>query len=260
MASDLLFVTRPDGTPVKYDVGDHQRDPIILEPSCVALVSTAERFTLPQDLGAHVSVKWSLARLGILVLTGGFVNPGFGYTEVDGKWQAVPDERLHFLVANLGNEPQVLIPDSTILASLQFVTIVGAAGNRPVASTQRLISSAYGPDAPLKALSLFPQFAAQREDLGNLDERMDRVERGALPLVTFGVYLLAVTFLGVILNASLSLVSDARVSRLAHAVPRDWPFALLGVTFLVCVTVMFKKILDVVTEVVRRPRRRRHQG
>lgn len=247
MATDLLFITNSDGVPLKYEVGNHRTEPVILEPSGVAMVSTTERFRLPQDLGAHVSVKWSLSRVGVLVLTGGFINPGFGYKKIAGKLEPSPDERLHFLIVNLGSEPHVLIPRSTSLASLQFVTIIGSAENKVADSLQSEII-AEDANAPAKALSLFPQFSSQKELLDRLDERLSRVENGTQPLVTFGIYLVAITFLGVILNATLGLASDSSVTRLARALPHNPSFTVIVVTLLIFLTVVSKRILDVLVE------------
>ncbi|WP_371872277.1 dCTP deaminase domain-containing protein [Phytohabitans houttuyneae] len=261
MASDLLFITDPDGEPVKYAVGEHRIDPVILQPSSVALVSTKERFAFPSDIGAHVSVKWSWARKGVLVLTGGFVNPGFGFEWIGSRLEKSPDERLHFLIVNVGSEPQTLIPGITALASLQFATIVGESGNFPADSTQELISTKYAADAPNRALSLFPQLVEQNERLNRLSHRLERVEHGTAPLVTFGVYLLAVTFLGVLLNAGITFASDERVVKLSEEIPRTWPFALVAICAMGTVALIVKKILDVVIAALnaysRSPRRSR---
>src|SRR6185437_15096896 len=250
MASDLLFMTDSKGAPHKYGLGNHHTGPVILEPSCVALVSSHERFRLPEDLGASVSLKWSLARDGILVLTGGFVNPGFGYRKVDGRLVAVPDERLHFLIVNLSDESYVLTPHTTEAVSLQFFTIIGSAEHVIAESSQEQVA-AESPDAPNRALSLFPQLTAQRQLLEELQERVNRVENGTQPLVTFGIYLVSITFLGVILNGALSLVSDARVSKLAHAIPSNVSFTIIAVTFLLFLTVVSRKLLELLVELVR---------
>lgn len=49
----------------------------ILHPSSFVLASTIERITVPNDLMARVEGKSTLARMGILVHTAGFVDPGF---------------------------------------------------------------------------------------------------------------------------------------------------------------------------------------
>jgi dCTP deaminase len=52
----------------------------ILHPNTFALASTVEYMSLPDNLSAKVEGKSTLARMGILVHTAGFVDPGFDGT------------------------------------------------------------------------------------------------------------------------------------------------------------------------------------
>ncbi|RJQ36889.1 dCTP deaminase [Candidatus Parcubacteria bacterium] len=51
--------------------------PFILHPGDFVLASTMERITVPDDMVVRVEGKSTLARMGILVHTAGFVDPGF---------------------------------------------------------------------------------------------------------------------------------------------------------------------------------------
>lgn len=251
IANDLMFIPGPDGKHVKYGVGQQHIEAIILKEGEVALVSTAERFRLPEDVAAYVGTKWSLARRGLLVLTGDFVNPRFGLHLVGDDWEPADDERLHFLIVNLGSEPQALKPRSDSVVSLQFHKVLGDPGLIETGSTQRLISENYEASAPASALSLFPELNRQHEEIKELKEEIkglkvevERVENGFGPLVTFGVYLLAITFLGVILNSSIQLASDKRVVNLANEIPHGWAFAFIVIMGMICGTVVIKALID----------------
>lgn len=250
IASDLMFIPGPDGEHVKYNVGEHHPDAIILKEGEVALVSTSERFRLPGDISAYIGTKWSLARRGLLVLTGSFVNPRFGLRLTEGNWVPKDDERLHFLIANLGSEPQAILPESTSLASLQFHRVVGDPGMMVTSSTQNLIADDYEANSPASALSLFPELRRQRKAIEELKVSVEKVENGFAPLVTFGVYLLSVTFLGVILNSLLQFATDHRVATLAREVPHNLGFTIIAVTGIVCIAVIIKKFMDGLVAVI----------
>jgi deoxycytidine triphosphate deaminase len=250
LAGDLMFIPGPTGEHVKYNVGEYHPDAIILKEGEVALVSTVERFRLPADIGAYIGTKWSLVRRGLLVLTGSFVNPRFGLQLVGNSWEPKPDERLHFLIVNLGSEPQAISPGITSLVSLQFHRVLGDPGTDATPSTQRLIADDYEPNAPAAALSLFPELKRQREAIEELRVGVEKIENGFSPLITFGVYLLAVTFLGVVLNSSLQLATDHRVAALARDIPHNWPFTLVAVSAIAGIALVIKKIVDALVAVL----------
>lgn len=52
-------------------------EPFILHPHTFALTSTIEYVVVPDDLSLKVEGKSTLARMGILVHTAGFIDPGF---------------------------------------------------------------------------------------------------------------------------------------------------------------------------------------
>ena len=65
----------PEDYMEKIEVGDHT--PFILHPHTFALAATQERIRVPDDLSVKVEGKSTLARMGLLVHTAGFVDPGF---------------------------------------------------------------------------------------------------------------------------------------------------------------------------------------
>lgn len=58
-----------------YEMNDGEQ--FILHPNSFILASTLESVTVPDDMVLRVEGKSSLARMGILVHTAGFVDPGF---------------------------------------------------------------------------------------------------------------------------------------------------------------------------------------
>lgn len=250
LASDLMFVRGRGGVSTKYGPGEHHPDAIILNEGEVALVSSAERCRFPGDVAANISTKWDLARKGLLVLTGGFVNPRFGLQYAGEQWVPKEDERLHFLVVNLGAEPQSLTPNDTRLASVQFVSMVGDPGTETAPSTQQIIAEDYLPDAPVAALAVFRELRRQRKRLDRLTSSYDKLEHGFQPVLTFGIYLLAVTFLGVILNSVLQLASEQRVREVADLFAGHWVFAGIVAILIICLTILGKRFLDLAMFIV----------
>jgi deoxycytidine triphosphate deaminase len=258
IATDLMFVPDGKGGHTKVALGGTRKDPIVLAAGEVALVSTAERCCFPIDLGTHVSVKWDLARRGLLVLTGGFVNPGFGFRRDGEVWVPEDDERLHFLVVNVGSQPQALTPLETAIASLQFETLVGDPGVQPAGSTHVLIANTYKADTPSEFLALFPELARQRDTIDELARDVSRLEHGFQPVIMFGVYLFLVTLLGVVLSFSLQWINDSRVERFTDSLPTNWLFIVLAVVAIAASALVALRLIefvgDIVTKWISRPR------
>ena len=245
-----MFIRGPAGESTKYDLGQHHPDPIILNEGEVALVSTVEQCRFPSDVAASIATKWDMARKGLLVLTGGFINPRFGLTQVDGRWIPKDNERLHFLVVNLGAEPQALIPNETRLASVQFLSMIGDPDELVAPSTQAVIAREYPADAPVAALAVFRELRRQRSRLDQLNTSYERLEHGFQPLLTFGLYILAITFLGVILNGMFQLASEQRAKQFASMFAGHWPFTIVVTAIVIAIAVVVKALLDFLSRVL----------
>jgi deoxycytidine triphosphate deaminase len=244
IASDLMFVSGPRKS-VKYDVGEHRRDPIILRPGDTALLSSAEKFCVPWSLAIFISIKWSLARQGLLVLTGGFVNPGFGLVRSGRGWESADDERLHFYVVNVGDRERSLREGDTI-ASVTFARVAPQGQLIPADSTQRLIAESYGPTGALTGFGLIAQLAEQRRDLKAIEQRVGNIEGGLQPLVSFGVYVVAAALLGVVATALLQIVGTDSIRAAAAFVPRNWSYTVDLALILAAALVILKFTLDIV--------------
>jgi len=65
----------PEDYMEKIEIAEHE--PFILHPHTFALAATVEHIKVPADLSVKVEGKSTLARMGLLVHTAGFVDPGF---------------------------------------------------------------------------------------------------------------------------------------------------------------------------------------
>ena len=178
---------------------------VTLQPGDVATVASHERFCMPWTMAANIGVRFHFARRGLLVFTGLLVDPGFGL-EPDGAggWRPKPDERLEFFVANLGATPlEIRLGDTgDRVLSLQFFWVV------PPKEKQELPVSASEIVLNTDALSVF-------RDVRRLERRLDEetkqrkeesrrfeilfqgVRSATDQIVVFGVFLLAITVVGV---------------------------------------------------------------
>lgn len=194
----------------RYMRGQYGPRSFELLPGESAFVSTRERVHIPWDISANVGSKFSMAAKGLLILTGSVVDPGFGMVPSSaGSWQKCDDQRLHFVIANVGPEPINVGAESDSVATIQFYSIaeVPHSARREVESVGFLsIEEAFFND-PIAApvLAYFRQVTDLRRDVDAMAELSERNARraesavqGVNTVVLFGVYLLAVTIVGVL--------------------------------------------------------------
>lgn len=78
--SHLALIDPKRGFPADMMMDDHRvppEKPFIIHPGNFVLASTVEGITVPDDYVVCVEGKSTLARMGILVHTAGFIDPGF---------------------------------------------------------------------------------------------------------------------------------------------------------------------------------------
>ncbi|WP_371788341.1 dCTP deaminase domain-containing protein [Streptomyces griseoaurantiacus] len=125
LSDDLLVIPDSPGdsryTAVK---GENVVPEFTLAPGDTALISTIERFSLDFDITATIGDRFGLAAKGLLVLHGSSVHPGYGRAEdpEDGTWHPKDDERLYFIVANVGPK-NITMRKGDALAHLHFFDI-----------------------------------------------------------------------------------------------------------------------------------------
>jgi len=73
----LLDTKKPLPDHFMQNIKLKKNEPFIIHPGSFILASTVEYIKVPDDIVVNVEGKSSLARMGILVHTAGFVDPGF---------------------------------------------------------------------------------------------------------------------------------------------------------------------------------------
>jgi deoxycytidine triphosphate deaminase len=272
VAPDLMVIPEegyPDGR--RYGRGERPARPVILKPGDVAFVSTAERLCMPWDLAANLGIKFGFARNGVLVLTGLIVDPGFGLERTRfGRWTAKEDERLHFVLVNLGQREFVIQPGLDAIASLQFMHVEGPIKKKYVPSGTD-IDREFFSDAvnPMGRFALFHRLNEIQQEtkqrLERVDNRLEVIQSATDRVIVFGVYLFLVTLLVAATAAILSLFAADRVGdvvrHIGNAFPpqRRWPTAIVIAALVLAVGTTARGVLNVLTAFVqRRPRRRDH--
>ncbi len=220
--SSTFKTFRPTGGDARTTTG------FTLAPGDSAMISTEERFSLDFDISAMIGPKFRWSAKGLLVLHGSVAHPGYGREMKKGGWRVRDDERLYFVVANIGPGPILLKPGDPI-AYIQFFEVEYVHPQKTIdnGGFDELITSLFEPDPSNRdgGLSYFKNVrdlqtdvTALREEVkesrAQVDGRLDvlgalveRTRSSAETVVVFGVFLVAVTILGVVLNSVVSAVN-----------------------------------------------------
>jgi deoxycytidine triphosphate deaminase len=226
VAPDYLIA--PDGT--RYWPDDPAgltacRAPFSLHPGDVAFVSSIERLCMPLDLAGNIAQKFSVAREGLLVQCGLLVDPGYGMElRSDGSWapRKKRGERLHFQLANIGEESFRVVPGKTSIAGIQFLTLDGsvkAEGEKDadikIPTSDDLLEEMFGrgDTEPLAPLIFFPRtydlkskVEKLREDADDQRIELDSTRRSTEQLLVFGVFLVSITLFTVAVAALIDAI------------------------------------------------------
>jgi dCTP deaminase len=246
IADDFLIVPE-DGYPHgrRYKKGEHRTKPVILQPGEVAFLSTRERICIPWDVCANIGIKFGYARQGILVLTGLLVDPGFGLMPTsDGKWIQKTDERIHFLLANVGSNTVVINPGRDKLVSIQFFEVQEPSVKKYVPSGEDMEAEFFGEKSTNEpGLAFFRHMTTAMTEIKGIRERLDSVERGTQQLVYFGVFLLSTSVIAASISYTLASLSSEPLTKklelIFQAMPSHWPQVFsFGVTAICVITVV----------------------
>ena len=128
-----LHLDVKEGIPLEFmeDVIIKKDEAFILHPGTFALASTKEYIYLPDDITVKVEGKSTLARMGILVHTAGFVDPGFEGT-------------ITLELSNQANLPIAIYPDMYI-CQIDFHTMSSPAEVPYGKRKKSLYSKSVGP-------------------------------------------------------------------------------------------------------------------
>ena len=209
--------------------------PINIEPGEIAILSTLEQMNMPSDLAGKIGIRFDYASMGLTGLMGIQVDPLFG--------RDIPNERLYMRVANLGNDT-ISIP---LYAEVFTLELHEVHGNIPKASSPRIPvwhriqanlaghqnpSWSYVTRVQSELLDQSRKLADQSKELDErLNSEIKSIRDSLQPVVMFGIFLVAVTILGVVLAVLLSVRETPTVS-----IPgwmTNWGWSLLLVT--VCI-------------------------
>lgn len=219
LAGNLLVYPKSPGSSevvsVKADAEPRSR--ITLDPGDTALVSTMERFCMDFDVSALLGPKFGWAAQGLLVLHGMIAHPGYGREIVNDTWVPKKDERLYFILVNVGPD-KVAIKKGDAILSAQFFRVQRAKSPRAIDNfgfdhlTERLFGS--GGDSGGLAYfrdvrDLRAEVADLRDGVSDLDKTVERVRSVTDNVVVFGVYLVSATILGVVLVTLINLIESA---------------------------------------------------
>ncbi len=205
VARDYLIT--PDGR--RFDPATpYGRRGLILEPGDVAFVATVEKVFLPWNIAGNILTKYEITRDGLFVLHGALVDPGYGMTPKGAGWKRKDDERLHFLVTNLGVESCVLTPGESKIAALQLFEIeaVPKKMRKPTSGViDRWQELAEHPERLTTGLAFFERTTRETTEMRARLELMDRTTER---VVVLGIYVLAAALLGMTMAALVALFGN----------------------------------------------------
>ena len=190
VASDGLVV---DGE--HYPPGRHIKGPYIeIKPGQIAILSTKERLCMPNDLVGKIGIRLQYALQGLTGLMGIQVDPGYG--------QGRTDERLYIRVANLGNESIRILPGAGVFTfELHNTTGINSPKDFPKKPTWERLQEALANQDEVS-------WSYMSRVESNLERETRRSRESIEPVVLFGVFLVAVTILGVVVGIILNVSRD----------------------------------------------------
>jgi deoxycytidine triphosphate deaminase len=185
---------------------------IDINPGKIAILSTVERLNMPGDLVGKIGIRFDYACKGLTGLMGIQVDPFYGWGH--------PDERLYIRVANLGNEVISITPYAGVFTfELQELTEgIPEPLQRRDSMWLRIQELLVDQDdaswsnvtqVRVNVEGIQEELKSQEVRSGQkLESAREELRSYLQPLVMFGIFLVAVTILGVALSVILS-VRDA---------------------------------------------------
>ena len=168
-----------------YDPFDQKNrykgDYIVINPGKIAILSTLEELIMPADLVGKIGIRLEFALLGLTGLMGIQVDPLFGHDK--------EHERLYIRVANFGNEPIRLLPGDEVF-TFELHEVAGNVPAKPKENAWPRIKRT------LRDLDDASWSYVTRVE-SNLLAETENLKNYLQPLVMFGVFLVAVSILGV---------------------------------------------------------------
>lgn len=191
---------------------------IKIDPGEIAILSTLERLDMPGDLVGKIGIRFDYASQGLTGLMGIQVDPFYGWGH--------SDERLYIRVANLGNET-ISIP---LRADVFTFELHDVEGHVPEPTKSRLgVWHRLQDILANQSQASWSNVTKVQVDVNNLNTRFESATKEVRdylqPLVMFGIFLIAVTILGVALTVIVT-GSDTPETYVPTWV-RDWGWKVL---------------------------------
>ena len=176
---------------------------IEIGPGRIAILSTMERLFMPGDLVGKLGIRLDYASKGLTGLMGIQVDPFYG--------QNHPAERLYIKVANFGNESVRFLPGEAVF-NIEFSKVTGAVNPNKPSTWERIKKSLA--DQEHSDWTYVTRVQSDMEDRAQKLEQdtekqvsrgIEGVRDNQQSVVMFGVFLVAITILGVMLAILLSV-------------------------------------------------------
>ena len=203
----------------RYKPDEHSiKGRIEIEPGEIAILSTIERLNMPGDLVGKLGIRFDYASQGLTGLMGIQVDPYFGWGH--------EDERLYIRVANLGNETVPIDPSAKVFT----FELHRVEGDVPVPAEPRLsmwyrLLEILTGQSHISWSSVTSVQQTAKDTQQQVRSAKEEIRDYLQPLVMFGIFLVAVTILGVALSVILSMRNTPEVQ-----VPgwvTDWGWVIL---------------------------------
>jgi deoxycytidine triphosphate deaminase len=212
----------------KYPPGEFApSERLVIEPGQTAFVSSLEILTVPDSLVGTISIKAKFSRLGIQLLTGLIIDPGYCKNA-----ELKRDGRLHFGVVNLGSDPVELRLGQDAMVSVQFSTLDGDVPETPAVTG---VDNIWDRDDLTKGYGFIGDLRDVGRDVRRLREDFERQRTTTEYVIVIAVLLLLATVFSFSLAALLSLAADEDFLKSVRRVVPDDPadrwfsLALLGI-------------------------------
>jgi deoxycytidine triphosphate deaminase len=205
---DLRIAGEGLATPDKQIAPGATPDPsvIILAPGEMAELTSFEHVRLPHDVAGNLALKTRYARKGLLLLSGLLIDPSYGCDRPKGA-------RLHFYVANLGDERITIKPEKDKVVALQFFETCGERDPR----RRESVTEPEGLGHTRSELG----FIERLKRVSDVHAKLERQERATEWVIVATIFVLAAAVVSVMLQSVLQVLSDEDARRAITAATPD---------------------------------------
>ena len=195
-----------------FEGGREYGENLQLAPGDSACVVSYERFVMPWDLAANLGTKFRCARLGLSVVTGLLVDPGYGQ-RADGA-QSEEGFPLHFFVINIGSGDIAirLGQDGDEVLSIQFLKTAELAEKKFVSPPKDV--------TPGSAVGVFKGMRELDRKVSKINTEIEGLRSATEYIVVFGVFLLAVSLIGVSATILFEALGSTHLSEIIDSLNR----------------------------------------